>query len=213
MFDNQGTGKKKALTDPVEILPFKNQPVVEKSAPTVQPVLERNLPSVEERPEPRKITSPSQPLNTNNLSIQQLYVKEKMKTNQADDPNLPKNNFSVDQMKMAWKQFAYTQKQEHNNRVYLAMTRKEPTLKEDFTICIEIDSPMQEAALVKTQAELVLYLQEELKNHSIQLEIQLNAAYEKKESLNSPEEKFLALARKYPNLHVLRKNFNLDFDF
>ncbi|MBU2020069.1 MAG: hypothetical protein KJ941_10540 [Bacteroidetes bacterium] len=163
-------------------------------------------------PVPKKLTVPSGQLNTSHLSINELYSREKDKSNSIAPENLPRESFSTDQMKMLWKQFAFQMKEKGKDTVYHAMNKRNPVLLDGCNIQIEIDNIAQEGSMQRINQDLLDFLRDGLKNYDIQLQIILADNPEMGEQSLMPKDQFTALARKFPNLHSFRSAFNLDFD-
>lgn len=212
MFLEKGDGKKKSLTDPVDILPFAGQNLRDAAPkPTPKPNIPTSRPPITPPP-PKVLRVPTGKLNTQNLSINELYQEQKEKQQSLAPENLPYESFSTDQLKMLWKQFAYKMRDLGKDSVYHALIKRDPVLGEKTTILHEIDNIAQEGALQRVQQELIDFLRENLKNYGIQIDWKLAENIEEDERYLTPKDQFTALARKYPNLHSLRSAFHLDFD-
>ena len=163
-------------------------------------------------PIPKVLTVPSGQLNTAHLSINELYAKEKEKSQTIAPEDLPRESFSTDQMKMLWKQFAYQMKEKGKDTIYHAMTKRDPVLVEGYTVQIEVDNIAQEGSMQRINQDLLDFMREGLKNYDVQLKLLLSENPEIDQKSMMPKDKFAAMARKYSNLYTFKSAFNLDFE-
>ena len=110
----------------------------------------------------------------------------------------------------AWNKFAETLKTE-DARLFNILTAHIPNIKDETKIVFEISNTLQKEPLQKIQPTLLQYLQTELENGKIEIEI---AVTEKKEPVKaySNEDKFAQMCHKNPSLMTFKQQFNLDFD-
>lgn len=131
-----------------------------------------------------------------------LIIDEKLKTF--------KNEFTQEKLVEKWKLFAEVIKDDEP-RLYSTLTANLPVLKEDYTIEIVLNNPLQEKAIKAKWNELLIFLKQKLENGAIHMNI-LISRKENIERLYTDEEKFGFLNKKNPNLGELRRRLNLDFD-
>lgn len=127
--------------------------------------------------------------------------------------NLPREAFTKDSVKMFWKRFAYKVKEDGMETFYNALIKREPVFLEDEHFAIEVDNKVQEDYINPLLSEFVTYLRQQLKNHSISVEIILTEDPMKEVKFLTGKDKFNALARKNKNLHTLKSIFNLDIEY
>ncbi len=215
MFAPTGAGKKKWLTDPVDILPFPAQNLREKV-----PVAQRNVvPAVKQpifiqAPEVKVATVPTGQLNTGNVSIKKLLEKkdEEAATHSLRE-DLPKESYSFDQIKMLWRRYAFQLKEKGLETFYNALIKRDPIDSGEHIYVLELDNQIQIDYINPHLSDMVDYLRKELKNYLIRIELKLSENPEEEVKFLTGKDKFAALARKNPNLHTLKNLFNLDIEF
>lgn len=111
-------------------------------------------------------------------------------------------------VKAAWAEFAESRK------LYKAeyqLLTQEITLQ-DTTIILHLHNPVQETLLSDLKSNIVDFIREKLKNYSLQVtgELQFN---DDKKVIYTNREKFDHLAKKNPNLTLLKERLGLDPDF
>jgi hypothetical protein len=170
--------------------------------------------------EVKSYSAPTGVLNTNNLSIKQS-LRENInleETTAAEDlSNRPQKLFSIDELKMVWRQFAYKIKQEGiegADSMNLALTKRDPKMPGLNQIHQEFDNQIQ-IDMMKNHfyASLLEFLRTKLQNWSITIEFSLIENQEDNNKHLSGRNKFEILARKNTNLLTLQKTFNLDIEY
>ncbi len=149
------------------------------------------------------------------LSIKKMMApKEVGEDGKAlDVTNLPTNPYDMDDFKMAWRRFAHIAKDKGEKTFYNAMIKRDPLVKANDMFTMELDNQVQLDAINIKISELLDYLRSELKNYAIQIELIITENQESEIKFQTGKDKFAALARKNPNLHALKKSFNLDIEF
>lgn len=217
MFTSKWNGKKKGLTDPVDIIPFPNQAIKGVNAPKAPTNTAPSTPSVTvfTKPEAKVLTVPTGQLNTSNLSIKQtLTAKDSKEDIQAKNlKNAVFEQFNFDQVKMAWRRYAYEVKEKGMETFYNAMVKRDPKVKEETILVMEVDNQIQIDYITPYLNDLVSFLREELKNYNVSVEFLLIQDDDSTVKFLSGKDRFAAMARKNANLHTLKKVFNLDIEF
>jgi hypothetical protein len=214
VFVEKRARKKKGLTDPVQILPFKGQNLRNQAPkPVIKPSTEVRPSFSQEAPKPKVLKEPSGKLNTGNLSIHQISKDYAEKNIKIAPEDLPRESFPYDKLKMYWRQYAFKAKENTQETLYNSMIKREPILVDGKKIRIELDNPIQLGFVEAVQQELTTFLRESLKNYDIILEPFVSENQEEEQKYLSPKDQFSAMARTHPNLHTFKKLFNLDFDY
>ena len=137
MFHQSGARKKKSLTDLVKIIPFANQNLRDKVTTKVVNKPEVKPPSLQpiEKVAPRVMTAPSGKLNSSSLSIKQMLEKkeEENVAGAVDLSNMPREPFSIDDLKMLWRRFAFQMKDEGRDTFYNALIKRDPKATSDIS--------------------------------------------------------------------------------
>ena len=131
--------------------------------------------------------------------------------NQAD---MPREHFSVDDVKIHWRRLAQQMKSLGKETVYNALTKRDPLIVDTVNFTLEVDNNIQVDMLKSVHDQLLTYLRSSLKNYDVTLEYSIATnAQESEVKHQSGADKFKHLARKHPNLHTLKSVFGLDIDY
>ncbi len=168
----------------------------------------------ESHPVPRtKINIKSTERRVSGLSLSSLKAKKEHQLNKKEDvideSNLPKANFTEEEMQKHWA--AFVDILDNDGRKILASNLHSdvPKLTDNFTIWIELPNGTMKKEIEREKYDLMEYLKLKLNNHFIQLRITVNEATAKKFAF-TPEEKYQKLREKNPAIDLLRKEFDLD---
>jgi uncharacterized membrane protein YgaE (UPF0421/DUF939 family) len=208
--------KKKGLTNPVELIPFKNQNLREKATSTekvIAPPIRQStaIPILEQK----LATVPTGQLKTDTISIKNL-IQKKEESNEnlgLTLENLPMNDYSFDQVKMIWRRFAFEMKEQGMETFYNAMIKREPVLKEKDKYTMEVDNQIQVDYITPHLQDLNQYFRKELKNYALSIEIEQTENQQEEVKFLTGKDKFAVMARRNPNIHTLKTMFNLDVEY
>lgn len=166
------------------------------------------------KPPPKVLETPSGHLSTSNLSIKKMMEKkEEEKILGIDINNMPHNAYAYDDLKMAWRKFAFQQKNEGKETFYNAMIKREPKREADDKYIMEVDNQVQIDYIQPALSDLLDFVRRDLKNFSIMIRLEITNNPEQEVKYQTGKDKFAALARKNPNLHTLKNTFNLDIEY
>ncbi|MCD4736969.1 MAG: hypothetical protein K8R53_13070, partial [Bacteroidales bacterium] len=141
----------------------------------------------------------NEPEVTSSKNEVEKYVKVEM-----EEP------FTREMMKEAWKSFA--EKYNSAPNFYLALTKREPELVEEFKIELLVDNKIQAAMIIEKKHDLLNYLRTILKNGKISLETIVNI--EKKDvKPYTSKDKYNEMVKKNPMLKDLKENLGLELEF
>jgi hypothetical protein len=218
VFHQPGARKKKLLTDPVTIIPFPNQNLRDKVAPqkvVVKPSIKKETSNSRLKTPPKVMQAPSGQLNTSNLSIKKMMEKKEEEAEESsyDISNMPRSSFVYDDLKMAWRKFAYKMKNEGKETFYNAMIKREPKRIEEEIYLLEVDNQVQIDYIQPHLSDLLDHVRKELKNYHVALQIEITKNPDEEVKFQTGKDKFASLARKNPNLHTLKNTFNLDIEY
>lgn len=134
-----------------------------------------------------------------------------------DISNRPQNPFSLDELKMYWRQFAFNIKQEGRqgaDSMNLAMTKRDPKMPTVTHIHQEFDNQIQIDLMQNNFAsDLLDFLRNKLQNWAITIEFSLTETQEDNIKHMTGRDRFDILSRKNTNLLTLQKTFNLDIEY
>ncbi len=159
------------------------------------------------------MVTPTGTLKTNHPSIKQILQQEEENSVVIPNEDLPRESFSSDQLRMYWRQYAFQAKEQAKETLYNAMVKRDPIIAEGNLIRIEVDNSVQMSMIDASRQEMTDFFRTHLKNFDIQLDCFITENEDTEQQFLSPKDQFLALARKYPNLHSFKSSFNLDFDY
>lgn len=167
------------------------------------------------KPEAKVLSVPTGKLNTSNLSIKESLksVDTKEQIQATNIKNAVFEVFNFDQVKMAWRRYAYEVKEKGKETFYNAMVKRDPKIKEETIFVMEVDNQIQIDYITPHLNDLITFLRQELKNYNISVEFLLIEDNESIVQFLSGKDRFAAMARKNANLHTLKKVFNLDIEF
>ncbi len=218
MFHKKRIRKKKSLTDFVEIIFFNGQIDKNTTITTASPISKienSSYNAISFKKEAKTLASPTGQIQTNLISIKEiLHKKENLDGDSYEShENKPKNSFSLDELKIYWRKFAFKMKEDGNDTIYLAMKKRDPKVSSDFQVIHEVDNQVQIDYIQTHLSELVDYLRENLKNWNVKVNFSIIESQEENIQMQTGKDKFNALARKNPNLYTLQKTFNLDIEY
>lgn len=216
MFHFSGARKKKRLTDLVKVIPFPDQNLrgrAQKSAP--KPVAKKPVKPIPLKPVPKVMDAPTGKLSSSSVSIKKLMNPETNGEGGApmDLENMPMNDYTFDDLKMAWRRFAFEMKTQGKETFYNALIKRDPIQKGDREYVMEVDNQVQIDYIFPILSELVLYVRSAVKNYALDIKVELTKNPEEEVKYLTGKDKFASLARKNPNLHTLKNTFNLDIEF
>lgn len=130
-----------------------------------------------------------------------------------DLSNMPHESYSFDDLKMAWRRFAFEMKNQGKETFFSALTRREPIIKSDDLYILEVDNQVQIDYITPQLSDLLSFVRKTLKNYSINVQMTLTKNPEEEVKFLTGKDKFAKMARKNPNLHTLKNTFNLDIEY
>ncbi|RFC54696.1 hypothetical protein DXU93_06835 [Brumimicrobium aurantiacum] len=142
--------------------------------------------------------------------MNQAKQKKKEVKKEVND-NRPTDAFSIDDLRMTWRKFAFKAKEEGMGTLYTAMVGNDPEIGKNYLVRHRVDNDVQLGFIKNNETTLVGYLRKELNNWSIKLEVFEESVQGGK--LYSSKDKFNDMAERNPHLKTLRQKFKLDIDF
>ena len=114
---------------------------------------------------------------------------------------------------MLWRQYAFRVKDQGMETFYNALVKRDPLFETDEKIKISVDNQIQIDCIKPVLGELINFLREQLKNHFIEIELELIDNPDEEVKYLNGNDKFGALSKKNPKLITLKNLFNLDVEF
>jgi DNA polymerase-3 subunit gamma/tau len=150
------------------------------------------------------------------LSINKLIQKSnenRLNLNEQITVNKPIKPFTLDDVKMFWKQFAFKMKENGLDSIYLALTKRDPKILNENEIHQEFDNQVQVDMIQNHKLDLLEFIRNNLQNFSIQVFFDVAIIQDDTRNLLTGKDKFTELAKKNTNLFSLQKTFNLDIEY
>jgi len=137
--------------------------------------------------------------------------REDAKNDNREQENTAASPFTEDELKSHWKEFASRLKVDFPH-LYTTMTSREPVLKENWQIELEIDNRILEEELKQKKGDLLDFLKQKLDNYQITLETRIQEN-QKELKPYTDKEKFEKMAEKNPALNKLKEQLDLDIEY
>jgi hypothetical protein len=112
-----------------------------------------------------------------------------------------------------WRQYAFRVKDQGMETFYNALVKRDPLFETDEKIKISVDNQIQIDYIKPLLGELINFLREQLKNHFIEIKLELLDNPDEEVKFLNGSDKFDALSKKNPKLITLKNLFNLDIEF
>lgn len=214
MFFTTRARKKKGLTDFISILPFPNQSLRKEAKREVK----------ESTASEPTTTIYTPPITTNShgennapsvpkiISIKQAVANEKEKQQKLLDEK-QREPFSVDELTIAWKKFAFQTREAGKETFYHALSKQPPSFTDIEKLTLSVENNIQVEYIRPLLPELIDFLRTTLKNEYIDIEFEVSKTDAEKIVIITGKDKFNALAKINPNLNILKNTFNLDIDY
>lgn len=132
---------------------------------------------------------------------------------QEDFTNRPRKPFSLDELKMYWRQLAYQMKSQGNEALFVGLNKRDPKVLDQFQIVQEVDHQVMLDMLAAEKQEILSFLRSKLQNWGVTVEFVISQSQDESTKMLTGKDKFEALARKNANLFTLQKVFNLDIEY
>ncbi len=141
-----------------------------------------------------------------------MLEREKSLKNQSSEA-LPEEKYTSDRLTRIWRQYAFQLKDEGKETFYNALVKRDPLIEKDDVLKLFVENQIQVDYIAPLLTDLISFLRNSLKNHNINVLIELieNPAEDVK-FLNG-KDKFEVMAKKNPELNTLKNLFNLDIEF
>jgi hypothetical protein len=213
VFDNCGIGKKKSITDPVAIIPFKGQ-AVKGEAQTTKPVQNTSvvtpLPIIEH--EQVRIAPPVGKLSMNRLSIKGNAKVDASKDEKLEVPGgtQAENTYEKDDLTMAWRAAAH-RLEDANHLMKVAMQARDLIDKGNHYYEFKFDNDAMKDRFNSSKHEILFYIRERLKNRHVQIDGTVVEQVGVSQIRNS-KTIFQELIQVNPSLSNLQKMFGLEID-
>ena len=157
--------------------------------------------------------APGGKLRTSSLSIKKMLEPKEEEEGSIDLSNMPHDPYSFDDLKLAWRRFAFVMKDKGKETFFSTLTRREPIQLDDHVYRLEVDNQVQVDYIKPQLSELLGFVRKTVNNYGIEVHVELTENPEEEVKFLTGKDKFAKLARKNPNLHTLKNTFNLDIEY
>lgn len=214
--------KKKTLTfdeSPVPIekitVEAKPYPNAVQHTPVTDQEYKKSTPKPAESTETTKIDTAQRPAfkRPESISISRTNVVDSPNETYGEiktgTPKFENKNFSEDELVQSWRNFANTISDQIRMSSFMLNTN--PTLISDTTFEITVSNILQEKELIRLQPDILNFIQTQLENSTISMNIKLAEENEIQRAI-SPEDRYKILAQQNPALDILKNGLQLEID-
>lgn len=131
----------------------------------------------------------------------------------VDIRNLPQEMYSIDDIKMIWRQYAHEIRTQGKETFFSALVKRDPVVKEEHIFILEVDNKVQIDYIQPLLPDFVSAIRAKVKNYSVNVLVEMSKNAGEEVKYLTGKDKFAKLARKNPNLHTLKSTFNLDIEY
>jgi DNA polymerase-3 subunit gamma/tau len=202
---------KKGITPVPVSIPEKKESIVKDTTTQTSNNTEKTV-SIPKKIETPKITLNSGKKATSGLSLKSIKAKKEHQIKQMevviDEDNLPKDDFTEDQLISYWNTFIKQLESQGQFNLASILSIDTPKVK-GTTIHLEFPNATNKIEVERQQYDLMVFLKKSLNNYDLHLSIEINEEMEKQYAYTT-KEKYQKLKEKNPNIELLKKTFGLD---
>ncbi len=163
--------------------------------------------------EQKTLSTPTGNVAHSHISIKKVLEDQKKQGELVPEKELPRDFVVLEQFKMYWKQFAYQLKDNGMETFHHALIKRDPLVINDELYAIVVDNQVQVDYIQPLLGDFISFLRDKVNNFSLEVKLQISDNPDEEVKYLTGKDKFAAMARKNPNLHVLKSLFNLDIDY
>jgi len=141
------------------------------------------------------------------LSIASLNFKKSENIEEEDNIELPNDDFTENDIRMAWKKFCDKEKVNGNNNMLSLLNMNDPVI-ENNSIIISTINKMNQKEVKGYKNKIQAFISKELNNYSITVDVSLDEVKQKKNFVDS-KDKLDALIKENNNISLLINEFKL----
>jgi len=201
-------------------------PVANVPAPQASPVVANPVasPAIERAPvsEPAAAPKADKQISSGPGMKKSISISSKLNATspaeikkEAAAPVLPSlaEEFTLQQLEVAWAAYADRLEKEGRYALRAAMVKRKPTLSSPVQIHFLVDNASVEKDLNEIKMELLGMIREKLSNYQVTLITEIQRMDDKTDVPYTPSEKFKKLAEKNPLLLDLKKDWDLEIEY
>ena len=141
------------------------------------------------------------------LSIASLNFKKSENIEEEDHIELPNDDFTENDIRIAWKKFCDKEKVNGNNNMLSLLNMNDPVI-EDNSIIISTINKMNQKEVIGYKNKIQAFISKELNNYSITVDVSLDEVKQKKNFRDS-KDKLDFLIKENSNISLLINEFKL----
>ena len=141
------------------------------------------------------------------LSIASLNFKKAENIEEEDHIELPNDDFTENDIRIAWKKFCDKEKVNGNNNMLSLLNMNDPVI-EDNSIIISTINKMNQKEVIGYKNKIQAFISKELNNYSITVDVSLDEVKQKKSFVDS-KDKLDFLIKENSNISLLINEFKL----
>ena len=141
------------------------------------------------------------------LSIASLNFKKSENIEEEDNIELPNDDFTENDIRMAWKKFCDKEKVNGNNNMLSLLNMNDPVIGNN-SIIISTINKMNQKEVKGYKNKIQAFISKELNNYSITVDVSLDEVKQKKNFVDS-KDKLDALIKENNNISLLINEFKL----
>ena len=141
------------------------------------------------------------------LSIASLNFKKSENIEEEDNIELPNDDFTENDIRIAWKKFCDEEKVNGNNNMLSLLNMNDPVI-ENNSIIISTINKMNQKEVKGYKNKIQAFISKELNNYSITVDVSLDEVKKKKNFVDS-KDKLDALVKENDNISLLINEFKL----
>ena len=141
------------------------------------------------------------------LSIASLNFKKAENIEEEDHIELPNDDFTENDIRIAWKKFCDKEKVNGNNNMLSLLNMNDPVI-EDNSIIISTINKMNQKGVIGYKNKIQAFISKELNNYSITVDVSLDEVKQKKNFVDS-KDKLDFLIKENSNISLLINEFKL----
>ena len=141
------------------------------------------------------------------LSIASLNFKKSENIEEEDNIELPNDDFTDNDIRIAWKKFCDNEKVNGNNNMLSLLNMNDPVI-ENNSIIISTINKMNQKEVKGYKNKIQAFISKELNNYSITVDVSLDEVKKKKKFVDS-KDKLDALLKENDNIPLLINEFKL----
>ncbi len=145
------------------------------------------------------------------VSLKELLSEKKTEENQDTKKNLPKEEFSLEQIQSLWQSLLDELEKEGHTHILGAIRSTDVQHSKPQEITLLFHSNAAKAEFDKLKTDWLAKVQKAVQNYHIELNLKVEVTDSNQPNIRMPEDKFADMVEKNPLLQKLKDEFGLEF--